>query len=149
MSARVQWATGSARYGIEQKQGLHTIVTAVECRLAGIEPRHFALLDTGSSWSVIGGDLAEQLTGGEGLGGSSMHTRHGRIQGTLERIRVTLLAHPGHGVDLDIDASVLLARDWPGPIVLGMRGLLENLRLELDPDETAEDCWWSFGQRAR
>ena len=148
MTARVSWATGSALYGLERRGDVHTIVTAVECRLDGQPARYHALLDTGASYSVIGGDLAAQLSGGGGVP-ISMSTRLGTIRGSLERVRITLLAHQQHGRDLDVDATVLLAPNWSGPVVLGMRGLLENLRLELDPDETGESCWWSFAQRQR
>lgn len=47
-------------------------------------------------------------------------------------------------MDLDIDATVLLAPDWPGPPVIGSGMLLQYVRFELHPDTKGDDHWWSF-----
>lgn len=151
MNRRAPWALGAATYFIEREPVARPLITAVECRLAGQTERNFALLDTGAHWSLVGGELASRLGESVGTDGPriSVSTRLGTHTGTLERLTVTLLALPGQGVDVDIDATVLLAPSWTGPIVLGTRGLLERVRFELDPDQTGDDCWWSFAAATR
>lgn len=139
------WATGSARFAIERRTDTGLLVTAVECRVGADLEKYSALLDTGAQWSVIGGELARHLTPGTVGPTLRMSTRLGPILGTMERVSLHLLAGPGCGTDLFVDATIVLAPAWEGPIVLGMRGLLERVRFELDPDQTGADCWWSFG----
>lgn len=93
MSPRTEWATGSARYGLERKVALHTLVTAVECRLEGLDTRYLTLLDTGAHWSIIGGELARAIVARTGTAGlpMSLSTRLDSMLGTIERVRVTLL----------------------------------------------------------
>jgi hypothetical protein len=145
VSVRTPWATGSARFAIDRRADTGLLVTAVECRIGAGHEKYSALLDTGAQWSVIGGDLARHMAPGAAGPTLRMATRQGLILGTLERVSLHLLAEPGCGTDLLVDATILLAPEWQGPIVLGMRGLLERVRFELDPDQTGADCWWSFG----
>jgi hypothetical protein len=93
---------------------------------------------------MIGGDEARRLHGLVGAGGTpmTMATRLGRFVGTLERVRVAFVAEVG--ADLDLEATALLAPDWTGPPVIGMRGLLEYVRFELRPEINGDDHWWSF-----
>lgn len=72
-----------------------------------------------------------------------MSTRLGTIHGQLHRLHITLVASEGD--DLEIDATLVVAPDWMGPIVLGYRGFLERLRLGLDPGTADDDQWLSFG----
>lgn len=73
-----------------------------------------------------------------------MSTRLGRIEGRLHRLSVTLVADDGR--DLQVAATVLIAPEWLGPPVLGYRGLLERVRIALDPGVADDDQWLYFGE---
>ncbi len=122
---------------------------AVRCKLPGVPGIEMALLDTGAQWSMIGGELARILLGSIEITNDkppAMQTRKGRMQGKMGRLTITLVAEEGR--HLDVDATVMLSEDWPGPVVLGYRGLLERARLALDPGIGSADRWLFFGAPA-
>ena len=146
MSATHEGWTGKARYAIHHDEPAWSakLTTAIRCRFEGGDRGWWALFDTGAEWSMIGGGEASRLraaVGGEG-GALTMTTRLGAFEGTLERVEVSFVAD--QGADLVLEATVLLAPGWPGPPVLGMRGLLERVRFELHPDVRGDDHRWSF-----
>jgi hypothetical protein len=61
-----------------------------------------------------------------------LSTRLGVFQGTLYRGQVTLPADEGES--LDLDATVFVCPDWPGPNFLGYQGLLQRVRFAVDPE---------------
>jgi hypothetical protein len=139
--------TGRARYAMGREEPVWPapLTTAVRCRFEGVDQEtSWALFDTGAQWSMIGGDEARRLHGLVGAGGTpmTMATRLGRFDGTLERLRVAFVAEIG--ADLELEASALLAPDWTGPPVIGMRGLLEYVGFELNPEINGDEHWWSF-----
>ncbi len=139
------WWTGRARYRLLYRpDGVHsTLITAVECRLEEGAPQ-WAMLDTGAEWSTIGGGEARRLHALVGSEGPPlpMGTRFGTVSGTLERVRVSFEA--AQGANLVLDATILLAPEWPGPPVIGTRLLLEYVRFELHPDANGDAHWWAF-----
>lgn len=92
-----------------------------------------AMIDTGAQYTVIGGEIAELACAhGEDLDlDVSMSTRLGTIRGRMYRLAIELVAEEGE--DLSVSATVLVAPDWSGPVVLGYRGFLERVRLGFDP----------------
>lgn len=141
----VPWSDGTAQYWIEHDSGDRTLVVAARCRLGTLGIDDLALLDTGAQWTVIGGELAGLLADQASDLGETvvMSTRLGRITGHFHRMNVTLVADDG--LDLEIGATVLFAPEWTGPVVLGYRGLLERVRLALDPGISNDDQWMYFG----
>jgi hypothetical protein len=133
--ASLPWSSGAAEFFIHHPVGEFTLPVAVRCRFGRVDLEAVALLDTGAQWSVLGGGIAELLLGDlEDLGERiDLGTRLGRFTGALNRLDVILAADAELGRDLRIDATVLVVPDWPGPIVLGYRGLLERTRVALDP----------------
>lgn len=130
------WATGGASLRTDFELGSHRAPVAVSCRLGGVAPDHYALLDTGATWTIVPSDLLEAVqapiepTGNEITIGS----RFGRHRGPVVRMDLTLLAEPGWGVDLEIPgARALVIDDWPGPVVVGFHGALELIRFAMDP----------------
>lgn len=91
-----------------------------------------AQLDTGAAWSVLNAEIAEELglLGGDGEP-ITLSTRLGYYDGRLENTTITTIADDGRA--LDVDATVFVSQDWPGPTFLGYRGLLERIRFALDP----------------
>ncbi len=139
------WSGGAAQYWVERDVGNHLLVVAARCRLGDLEVDDLALLDTGAQWSVIGGELAELVREHAHDPGESfaISTRLGSFEGRLYRMRVTLIADDGS--DLQVEATVLIAPAWHGPVVLGYRGLLERVRVALDPGVVEDDNWMYFG----
>ena len=127
-------------------QSAHTLVVAARCRLAGVNNVELALLDTGAQWTLIGGELVDLV---EPFASSmrwsiTYSTRLGNVEAHCYRLDIELVADEGD--DLLVNATVLLAKDWKGPpIVLGYRGLLERVRLALDPGVGEDDQWLAFG----
>jgi hypothetical protein len=129
------WSVGAAEYFIHHPIGAFTLPVAVRCHLGRVGEEAVALLDTGAEWSVLGGSTAELVQDDlEDLDQPlDLSSRFGRFTGSLYRLDVIFAADPGLGHELRINATVLVVASWPGPIVLGYRGLLERARLALDP----------------
>lgn len=96
-----QWWTGRAKYAMrhEEEAWAQPLVLAVRCRLDGAEHPLWCLLDTGAEFSVFGGEIARGLLERTGSDGNpaTINTRHGKIEGTLERVEVSLVAEDGEG----------------------------------------------------
>ena len=141
-----QRSIGAASYFMSHSQGSFMLPVAVRCGVGVAATEEMALPDTGAQWSVLG-DWAAELLGDE-LDDLDevieLSTRHGRFSGKLARVTIWLLADPGCGFDLPIEATVLVAGGWPGPTVLGYRGMLERVRLALDPDAGGQSMFF-FG----
>lgn len=92
-----------------------------------------AQLDTGAPWSVFDREVAEAIGVLEPSGEIvELDTRFGRKRGHLERVAVTLLADEGES--LNVEATIFVCPDWPpGKNFLGYNGLLERIRIALDP----------------
>jgi hypothetical protein len=143
----ILWSSGCSVFFVSRKQGSSFLHVAVKCRIGSREETDLALLDTGAEWSVIGGETAKIL--GDELGSPierfTMSTRLGRIQGSLHRINISLLAEQNSGHDLTVDSSVFVSEEWLGPIVLGYRGFLERIRFALDPGVVPGEQMFYFG----
>jgi len=95
-----------------------------------------AQLDTGAAWSMFDAEIAEamELLGGDGEL-TPISTRLGPVVGRLERTDLELLADDGDS--LTIQATVWVSPDWRGGNFLGYSGLLQNIRLALDPSDNS------------
>lgn len=92
-----------------------------------------AQLDTGAAWSVFEPEVAEAIGILNGSGEIvELDTRFGLKRGRLERVTVTVLADEGES--LGVEATIFVCRDWPErKNFLGYNGLLERIRIALDP----------------
>jgi hypothetical protein len=130
-----QHYAGRSRYRPDHPYGPHRLLVAVECALGESALPVLALLDTGSEWCVLPGELARALgydTSPEPLT-PPLHARFGVLHGRLERIPIAFPAEEGE--DLGVSATCFLSDDWPGPAVIGWKGLLERIRFGFDPAE--------------
>ena len=104
-----------------------------------IEPGEFgspvlAQLDTGAAWSILDPQIAEELALFDGQGQSTtLVTRFGRISGSLERTKLTILADEGESIEFE--ATVFVSREWQAGSFLGYAGLLERVRFAVDPQK--------------
>jgi hypothetical protein len=131
---------------VDHPTGSHLLTVAAPCRFGNQRGVDRALIDTGAQWSVLGGELASQVEAdafstGEGV---VLTTRLGAVRGRFCFLDVTLVADEGD--HLLVPATVILAPSWPGPPVLGYRGLLDRIRFGLDPGDGPEDQWLFFGR---
>jgi len=107
--------------------------------LEGQDTPIFAQLDTGSPWSILAREHAEEL----GLLGNAdgmeknLSTREGMKAGRLVKVSLTIPADEDEGQSLDIpEATVFVSEDWPvGRSFIGYGGLIELIRIGLDPQE--------------
>jgi hypothetical protein len=147
MQAEGAWSSGAARCFLEHPvMGGSSSAVVVRCAL-GLLPPELAIVDTASTFSVLGGATADFL-GPEledtGLG-ITMLTRYGRLDGHLGRLGIRLLAEPGWGADLVVNATVLVLPAWPGPTMLGVSGFLDRIRVAIDPGSDLGDAVFLFG----
>jgi hypothetical protein len=126
--------TGRCAYVPDLEADGATLLVAVHCLIQGQYPVTFALLDAASTWSLLPGDLAQQLgcklTTDPKLPGLRT-ARCGLIRGCLERLWVRFPADAGS--TLDIEVGFYLSAAWTGPVVLGWKGGRENLKFAVDP----------------
>lgn len=93
-----------------------------------------AMLDTGSTYSVLDADLADDLGAFDEADAPEldMVTRHGLLRGRLIRRQVWLLAEEGES--LEVDATFWVSRAWRSGHFLGYVGFLQRVRFALDPE---------------
>jgi len=126
------WSSGSASLVVDAEHDAQALPLAVRCRFGSLKPE-LALLDTGSEWSVVGGEAAELLDAelGPERRALTLDSRRGVVRGALHGLRMELIANQGE--NLIIDGVCLIAPSWSGPSVVGFRGFLERIRLAVDP----------------
>lgn len=92
-----------------------------------------AMLETGSTYSVLDADVAEALGAFDEPDAPSVElsTRHGVLGGRLVRRPVWLLAD--QGASLEVDATFWVSPDWRFGLILGYAGFLQRIRFGLDP----------------
>lgn len=105
----------------------------VKVRLGSSVKNRLFQLDTGSAWSVLAPDTAEEsgvsLEAGHP---AKLHTRFGTLAGTLVRVPFTLIADDGES--LDTDGTFFVSADWPKSLsFLGYSGLMDSIRFAVDP----------------
>ncbi len=97
-----------------------------------------AMVDTGGVYlfchPIIASELAFDAT--EGLGLQTLIFRQERVQGTLHRVTLTLLADEGDNMPIETTAFVPEA-SYEGisdmPSILGWHGCLDRFRFGIDP----------------
>ncbi len=93
-----------------------------------------AVVDTAASWCVfrpdVGALLLEHFIPVPEV--VALSTRLGLYRGQLYRGMLTLFADVG--TPLNVEATVFLTPDWPGPNFLGYQGLLQRIRFAIDPE---------------
>lgn len=93
-----------------------------------------AQLDTGAAWSLLSKETADELGLFEAAGEDvAMWVQGSRIKGKLVRADLELLAD--EGASLSVEATVLISQEWNDGNFIGYRGLLEHIRIGLDPAE--------------
>lgn len=126
------WSTGGAKYlpdyPIDSK-----LFIAIRLRFGDQKDEQIALLDTAAQWPICKKEIADVLglKGINSLGLSTLSTRFGDITGYLDRCKVTLVSEFGN--EIDVDATLFISEDWPGPNVIGWKGCLERIRFAIDP----------------
>lgn len=133
-----QWTSGATEIEVHADHGSFQFPIAVPCRLGQLEETYFALLDTGSSRTIIGGELVDLLDdqfGPELVPNISIRSRLGgyTLSGPLHELHISLPSLGNSGVDLDIIAQVVAIREWPPFVVLGVYGFLESIRFAIEP----------------
>lgn len=131
------WSTGAANY-LDFAKNLKPWYPpiSIECCLGSLENTEIVMLDTGSQWSMLGGEIIDLIRDdlGEKLDGFVMNTRIGDFQCGIHELEITLKAQWGN--DLIVDSKVAVSEEWPGPIVLGIQGFFECLRFGIEPKES-------------
>lgn len=133
-----QWTSGVSEIEIHAENGPYRLPISVPCRLGELEETHFALLDTGSARTIVGGELVELLDdqfGPQVLPEVTIQSRLGgwALSGPLHELQISLPSLPDKGVDLDVNAQVVALREWPSFVVLGVYGFLESIRFAIEP----------------
>lgn len=141
------WATGAARLLSEIPVGPHVLPVALCCRIGESMGEEIALLDTGAAWSVVHREVVEAVGLAEDPDGAllTITSRFGSHSGRVTPLPLTLLAEDGWGDDLEVSARAVVMDDWPGPVVLGYHGVLETVRLAIDPGVLPGDAYVYFG----
>ncbi|MCE7873640.1 hypothetical protein DYH09_25150 [bacterium CPR1] len=131
-----QFTTGACAFLDEHPSG-DPGDTKVYVRLAiqGFPVDIHAMLDTGSTWSVLEPEVSEALglSQAQGLGKITLSTRVGQVAGTLHNIPVTIVAEQGQ--QLEVDAVFFAPENWPHCSFIGYRGFLEKIRFAVDAQE--------------
>jgi hypothetical protein len=131
----LSFATGLSRYLDSEGKGL-TADSQILVRVrpeAGEEPV-LAIVDTAAPWCIFTPDVSSTLSQRlEAVPGPiALSTRLGVFRGELYRGTIVLAAE--HGEHLDVDATIFLAPEWPGPNFLGYKGFLQRIRFAVDPE---------------
>lgn len=127
------FASGASRFQ-DQPPGAAELTAKVYVKIDinDIDTTLLAQLDTGAAYSTLEAPVAEALDLLDGNGQQvTIATRVGKYSGRLERVPITLVADEGEA--LDIEAVFFVCKEWPGRTFLGYTGLLDHIRMALDP----------------
>lgn len=116
----------------------------VKVRPGDLPTTVLAQLDTGSPWSVLDPEIAD-AAGLFGLPGEPKKLLGRGIIFDGHLIRVPILILADEGDSLEVDAVVFVSKDWPAGNFVGYAGLLESIRVALDPQ--ANHFYFGAGQR--
>jgi hypothetical protein len=106
----------------------------VKVRFTTLDFPTLAQLDTGCAWSILDPETAALIgASGKDFGEPiRLSTRLGTREGPLVKVPLTLVADEGE--PLEVEGTFFVPADWPaGEVFLGYSGLLDSLRLALDP----------------
>jgi hypothetical protein len=98
-----------------------------------------AAVDTGGVYLVCSQTVAGFLRTSLGdypIGRDTVRVRGLAVEGTLHRVRLSLLAEAGRGESLDLEVTAFLPfpdAPYALPTMLGLTGCLECLRFAVDP----------------
>lgn len=136
------FTTGRAKF-LDRKPGSQepTAKIYVTVKFPSLGRQSLAQLDTGAAWSVLEAEIAEALGVLDGDGEpTTMRTHLGEMTGRLERVPLTLIAD--EGTSLEVEATFLVSPEWSSITFLGYTGLLDRIRIALDPPVN----WFYFGE---
>ena len=93
-----------------------------------------AVVDTGAPWCIFEPFVAKILVRNSLLVQPrvALSTRMGMIHGALYRETIRISADEGQ--PLDVEATIFVSPDWPGPNFIGYQGLLQRIRFAVDPE---------------
>lgn len=104
----------------------------IKIRPGNLDIRVLAQLDTGAAWSIVEPEIARQLNILDGQEPEvDLNTRFGRKTGRLVRMPVEIVAD--EGLSLSVEATVFVCPDWSAGSFVGYEGLLNRIRIALDP----------------
>jgi hypothetical protein len=91
-------------------------------------------MDTAAPWCIFEGELGSVLSRCfEPVHKRvTLSTRLGLCEGALYRVPIQFDADEGE--PLDLEATVFVSPDWPGPNFIGYEGLLQRIRFAVDPE---------------
>ena len=111
----------------------------VRFKVADLPVVWVAALDTGASWTCLASEIASEM-GVDAANGEKIRigTRWGSVPGALvPNVALTILADEGDSLRIDATVFVPTIDDSPfhDDTYFGYRGLLERIRLALDPQK--------------
>lgn len=119
----------------------------VKCRIHNTVVEEWALLDTGSTYTVVSSELVQTFENQLIIEGpETIQTWRGPVYGQLARLDITLVAEVGQDLKVE-EGLVLVGENWNGPVVLGYRGFLDKIRIAIDPGIQDGDQTFFFGDR--
>lgn len=115
------FTTGRAKFRDEApgtQEATAKIFVKIEFPALEEEGNWLAQVDSGAAYSMLDVELAQALEVFDRDGEpTTIQTRHGPIAGRLERIPLRLIADEGDS--LEVEATFLVSRQWPGKTFLG------------------------------
>lgn len=133
-----KFATGSVPYSYRpetEHQDIPKLFLQVQLEGQDIE----ALVDTGGQFFICPPDVAKllKLHETDSSATEALRIRESRIEGTLHRVTLTLIAEEGESLSVEVTAFVPKASEeyklGPIPSFLGLFCCLERLRFAVDP----------------
>ncbi len=108
----------------------------IEVQIEGVQAQ--AIVDTGGAYLVCDPQIADLLglDPADALGTDRLSIRGVSVPGSIHRIFLTLLAHEGQSMKIEVTAFVPHPEPslkWDLPSFMGLSGCLERLRFAVDP----------------
>jgi hypothetical protein len=129
------FATGGVRYvDAHEAHSASEARIVVPVTLESVPKPVLATVDTGAPWCIFEPVIARTLARNSAPFQTkvSLSTRLGVMRGALYREALRISADEGE--PLDVEATVFVSPDWPGPSFIGYQGLLQRIRFAVDPE---------------
>jgi hypothetical protein len=125
---------GSACTYVDAAEGYEKdVIIGIDVRGRDDAARKIAVIDTAATYTIMN-PVDWCLLGLEGAPGEriTIGSRYGPIRAIVHRTALAIVAECGDDVEVE-DVCVALAPEWPDPIFLGLRNMLDKIRFAVDP----------------
>lgn len=143
-----RWNTGANLFSLGVCARPNRQKVSINCRIGEAIFDEMFMIDTGAQWSVLNEQTVKiiDIFDENREKSTTYNTWDGPIKGYLERYSLTFISRPEWGNDLEVEGTFLVTDEWDGPNIIGYGGMLQHMRIALQPDHRGDNNLFFFAK---